>query len=184
LSQVIFSILLCAKDTTYSYNTIKGEKMPWNDENVARLKELWDQGLPTAQIGKLLSFTKNAVVGKAHRIGLERRPSPIRRTAVKPDRKKARSPVMPKLNFENTEPEENIYASIIKIFQPPIKNIFNGNSKRGCEWPEGHPDESEFHFCNKDRFEDKPYCLDHCAIAYVILEKEENKPIARSSNFR
>ena len=76
--------------------------MSWNDDNVSRLKELWDQGLPTAQIGKLLGFTKNAVVGKAHRIGLERRPSPIRRTAVKPDRKKARSPVMPKLNFSPT----------------------------------------------------------------------------------
>ena len=77
--------------------------MSWNDNNVSRLKELWDQGLPTAQIGKLLGFTKNAVVGKAHRIGLERRPSPIRRTAVKPDRKKARSPVMPKLNFESVQ---------------------------------------------------------------------------------
>ena len=43
--------------------------MSWNESNVARLKELWDQGLPTAQIGKLLGFTKNAVVGKAHRIG-------------------------------------------------------------------------------------------------------------------
>ena len=58
--------------------------MPWDDNNVAKLRDLWDQGLPTAQIGKLLGFTKNAVVGKAHRIGLERRPSPIRRTAVKP----------------------------------------------------------------------------------------------------
>ena len=75
--------------------------MPWNEENVSRLRDLWDQGLPTSQIGKLLGFTKNAVVGKAHRIGLERRPSPIRRTAVKPDRKKARSPVIPKLNFED-----------------------------------------------------------------------------------
>ena len=56
--------------------------MPWDDNNVAKLRDLWDQGLPTAQIGKLLGFTKNAVVGKAHRIGLERRPSPIRRTAV------------------------------------------------------------------------------------------------------
>ena len=81
--------------------------MSWNDDNVLRLKELWDQGLPTAQIGKLLGFTKNAVVGKAHRIGLERRPSPIRRTAVKPDRKKARSPVMPKLNFEKQGSETN-----------------------------------------------------------------------------
>ena len=79
--------------------------MSWNDDNVARLRELWDQGLPTAQIGKLIGFTKNAVVGKAHRIGLERRPSPIRRTAVKPDRKKARSPITPKLNFETIKEE-------------------------------------------------------------------------------
>ena len=52
----------------------KEMKMSWNDENVSRLRDLWDQGLPTAQIGKLIGFTKNAVVGKAHRIGLERRP--------------------------------------------------------------------------------------------------------------
>lgn len=158
--------------------------MSWNDDNVARLKELWDQGLPTAQIGKLLGFTKNAVVGKAHRIGLERRPSPIRRTSVKPDRKKARSPVMPKLNFENTLEKEKISSPQIKNFQPSIKNIFTASSKRGCEWPEGHPEEPEFHFCNKERFEDKPYCLDHCAIAYVIPEKEEIKPIAHSSSIR
>mgnify|MGYP000568767272 CR=1 FL=1 len=148
--------------------------MPWDDNNVAKLRELWDQGLPTAQIGKLLGFTKNAVVGKAHRIGLERRPSPIRRTAVKPDRKKARSPVMPKLNFESkqeTLTENKEYSG----FQPVIKNMFNSSIKRGCEWPQGHPDESDFNFCGKDRFEDKPYCLEHCAVAYVIPEKEEEE---------
>jgi len=147
--------------------------MPWNDENVARLRELWDQGLPTAQIGKLLSFTKNAVVGKAHRIGLERRPSPIRRTAAKPDRKKARSPIMPKLNFENNDALQQKTIAVPKSFQPAVKNIFTLNTKRGCEWPKGHPDEVEFHFCGKERYEDKPYCLDHCAVAYVIPEKEE-----------
>ena len=151
--------------------------MSWNDDNVLRLKELWDQGLPTAQIGKLLGFTKNAVVGKAHRIGLERRPSPIRRTAVKPDRKKARSPVMPKLNFEKQE-AENPPPNTIN-FQPSIKNIFVASSKRGCEWPMGHPDEPDFHFCNKERFEEKPYCLEHCAVAYVIPEKEEVRPMPR-----
>ena len=146
--------------------------MPWDDNNVSKLKELWDQGLPTAQIGKLLGFTKNAVVGKAHRIGLERRPSPIRRTAVNPDRKKARSPVMPKLNFEETTtnvPDQKETNS----FQPMVKNLFNSNVKRGCEWPEGHPDEAGFHFCGKERFEDKPYCIDHCTVAYVLPEKEE-----------
>ena len=98
--------------------------MSWNETNVARLRELWDQGLPTARIGKLLGFTKNAVVGKAHRIGLERRPSPIRRTAVKPDRKKARSPVMPKLEFEKTS-EPEIVNNEPSTFQPVVKNLFN-----------------------------------------------------------
>ena len=148
--------------------------MPWNDENVSKLRELWDQGLPTAQIGKLLGFTKNAVVGKAHRIGLERRPSPIRRTAVKPDRKKARSPIVPTLKFEASK-EDTKEVVKQQTFQPAVKNLFANQTKRGCEWPEGHPDESDFKFCGKDRFEDKPYCIDHCAIAYVLPEKEEEK---------
>tara|TARA_B100000945_G_C20401125_1_gene607377 strand:- start:938 stop:1414 length:477 start_codon:yes stop_codon:yes gene_type:complete len=146
--------------------------MPWDENNVTKLRELWDQGLPTAQIGKLLGFTKNAVVGKAHRIGLERRPSPIRRTAVKPDRKKARSPVMPKLNFESKEENTPLKQENLS-FLPVVKNLFIKSDKRGCEWPQGHPDEMDFHFCGKERFEDKPYCLDHCAIAYVVPEKEE-----------
>ena len=149
--------------------------MPWDENNVTKLRELWDQGLPTAQIGKLLGFTKNAVVGKAHRIGLERRPSPIRRTAVKPDRKKARSPIVPKLNFEASKDETKEISKPQKSFQPVIKNLFTNHTKRGCEWPEGHPDESDFKFCGKERFEDKPYCLDHCAVAYVVPEKEETE---------
>ena len=113
--------------------------MSWNDDNVSRLKDLWEQGLPTAQIGKLLGFTKNAVVGKAHRIGLERRPSHIRSATIKPDRKKARSPVMPKLNFEEKHTEQKEISATRKAFLPMTKNIFSQNLKRGCEWPEGHP---------------------------------------------
>ena len=139
--------------------------MSWNDDNVARLRELWDQGLPTAQIGKLLGFTKNAVVGKAHRIGLERRPSPIRRSAAKPDRKKARSPITPKLNFEATKDEIKETTQVQQSFPLVVKNLISNNSKRSCEWPDGHPDESDFQFCGKDRYEDKPYSLDHCAVA-------------------
>ena len=61
--------------------------------------------------------------------------------------------------------------------------LWHAFAKRGCEWPKGHPDELEFHFCNKERFEDKPYCLDHCAIAYVIPEKEETKQVTRPPRF-
>ena len=146
--------------------------MPWDENNVSKLRELWDQGLPTAQIGKLLGFTKNAVVGKAHRIGLERRPSPIRRTAVKPDRKKARSPVMPKLNFEksndiSSKPKE------ASSFQPIVKNIFNTMPKRGCEWPKGHPDEIDSSFCGRKTVEKFSYCPLHLMIVFQPKGKKE-----------
>ena len=55
--------------------------------------------------------------------------------------------------------------------------MFNTSAKRGCEWPVGHPDETDFHFCGKERFDDKPYCLDHCEVAYVVPEKEENEKL-------
>lgn len=52
--------------------------MEWTEELIARLRDLWSQGLSTAEIGRQLSITKNAVVGKAHRLELPSRPSPIR----------------------------------------------------------------------------------------------------------
>lgn len=55
--------------------------MEWTEEVISRLQELWQQGLSTAEIGRQLNITKNAVVGKAHRLGLPARPSPIRKPA-------------------------------------------------------------------------------------------------------
>ncbi len=52
---------------------------PWTPELVQQLKALWEQGLPTAEIGRRLGISKNAVVSKAHRIGLKGRPSPLKR---------------------------------------------------------------------------------------------------------
>jgi GcrA cell cycle regulator len=56
--------------------------MEWNDETIARLRTLWNEGLSTAEIGRRMAVSKNAVVGKAHRLGLAARPSPIRRDAL------------------------------------------------------------------------------------------------------
>jgi GcrA cell cycle regulator len=53
--------------------------MEWNDETIVRLRALWNEGLSTAEIGRRMGVSKNAVVGKAHRLGLPPRPSPIRR---------------------------------------------------------------------------------------------------------
>jgi GcrA cell cycle regulator len=56
--------------------------MEWNDETVTRLISLWAEGHSTAEIGRRISVSKNAVVGKAHRLNLPARPSPIRREGV------------------------------------------------------------------------------------------------------
>ena len=58
--------------------------MDWTDDRISELTKLWNEGLSTAEIGKLLGISKNAVVGKAHRLRLASRPSPIRRMAIRP----------------------------------------------------------------------------------------------------
>ncbi|AHI26595.1 GcrA cell cycle regulator [Komagataeibacter xylinus] len=69
--------------------------MEWTEETIARLRDLWQQGLSTAEIGRQLSVTKNAVVGKAHRLGLKPRPSPIRRAAKAAPAPATEAPVAP-----------------------------------------------------------------------------------------
>jgi GcrA cell cycle regulator len=58
--------------------------MVWDEETIRHLRDLWTQGHSTAEIGRRLGVSKNAIVGKAHRLDLDARPSPIRRDAAKP----------------------------------------------------------------------------------------------------
>jgi GcrA cell cycle regulator len=58
--------------------------MVWDEETIRLLRDLWTQGHSTAEIGRRLNVSKNAIVGKAHRLDLDARPSPIRRDAPKP----------------------------------------------------------------------------------------------------
>lgn len=109
----------------------------WTDERVEELKRLWGEGLTTGEIGKALDVSKNAVVGKAHRLGLKGRPSPIKRG--KPQR---------------TKPEPKI-RSVIEL------------SAHTCRWPIGDPREPGFHFCGAPALPGKPYCAEHAAVAYV-----------------
>jgi GcrA cell cycle regulator len=55
----------------------------WTSDLIDRLVVLWDQGLPTAEIGRQLAISKNAVIGKAHRLALTPRPSPLKRPPVR-----------------------------------------------------------------------------------------------------
>ena len=134
--------------------------MGWTDEQVEELKLLWEKGLTTGEIGKALGVSKNAVVGKAHRLGLNGRPSPIRRgdeeenvdTAPTEEKKKAVKAVPAKKEQEKQ-----------------AKKLFTVNdlTSTSCRWPIGDPKDEDFHFCGKEALPDKPYCAEHAEIAYV-----------------
>ena len=158
--------------------------MPWTEDKVSQLRELWDQGLPTSQIGKILDFTKNAVVGKAHRIGLERRPSPIKRNIMKPDRKKARAPMVPNLSVSlKSDSDFNQKAGSYYDFNKSqdkylAQYLLMSKKNIGCEWPSGHPNESDFFYCGHEKGEGKPYCTKHCEQAYITADKLKNEEAA------
>jgi GcrA cell cycle regulator len=59
-------------------------EMVWTQERVEQLGRLWREGLSTAEIGRRLGITKNAVVGKAHRLALAPRPSPVKIVVRRP----------------------------------------------------------------------------------------------------
>lgn len=129
--------------------------MGWTDEQVEELKRLWNEGLTTGDIGKALGVSKNAVVGKAHRLGLNSRPSPIRR-----DEDEAATPELP-LNPVKTEKVKAAKKQAEKLF------TVNDLTHSSCRWPIGDPKDADFHFCGKEALPDKPYCAEHAAVAYV-----------------
>lgn len=138
--------------------------MGWTDEQVEELKHLWDKGLTTGEIGKALGVSKNAVVGKAHRLGLNSRPSPIRRGE---DENTAGT------NTPARQPSEKKKAAKSapgkKAAEKEKKKLFTVNdlTSSSCRWPIGDPKDEDFHFCGKEALPDKPYCAEHAAIAYV-----------------
>src|SRR3546814_14339579 len=63
------------------------EPMSWTDERIDRLKEYWSKGMTASQIAdELGGVSRNAVIGKAHRLGLQSRPSPVQPHAPAPER--------------------------------------------------------------------------------------------------
>ncbi len=134
--------------------------MSWTDEKIEQLKQLWDQGLSTAEIGRELGFSKNAVVGKSHRLGFKPRPSPI---AGKAPAKKSKPKPMPK--------ESSRIHDAINL------------GPQMCRWPYGDPGDDDFQFCGKTAVPGKPYCEEHCAVAYVTKsssrERERERERAR-----
>jgi GcrA cell cycle regulator len=151
----------------------------WTDVAVVRLRSLWAEGHSTAEIGRRLGVSKNAVVGKAHRLDLPDRPSPIRRDAVAKARPDPRPPSnLPRLPSETPTrvPGATALAPAARSDRPPGNPLPPSVPPLGthiipCCWPIGYPGKPGFCFCEERSVPGRPYCGEHCMIAYVRQRK-------------
>jgi GcrA cell cycle regulator len=153
------------------------ELQTWTDDRVELLKKLWADGLSASQIaGELGGITRNAVIGKVHRLGLSGRakaPSssvPRQRKPRAPSMFRAPRPMMrgntalamPAYDYE-PEPEPELLENIIPIGQRCTLLELNDEK---CHWPIGDPGQPDFFFCGGKTGTGIPYCGYHARIAY------------------
>lgn len=152
--------------------------MSWTDERVTTLKKLWLDGLSASQIAKQLGgVTRNAVIGKVHRLGLSGRAAPSQpaRPAFKAPR-----PARPAATAMPAAPRRVVAAEPVAPSPSPIpmqpsvpvlRNEAPGSATvltlgaHMCKWPIGDPSSDGFTFCGR-RSSEGPYCVEHARVAY------------------
>ncbi len=146
--------------------------MGWTSEKVEKLKELWTKGFTASQIAeKLGDTTRNAVIGKAHRLNLEARapskqPNIPRSKDNKQIIKKTASPMSRKAKFQS--------ILLDKSFEPENPKSLEELTEDTCKWPIGHPNEEKFYFCGRKPEGDFPYCKLHVLYAFQPKNQKED----------
>jgi GcrA cell cycle regulator len=161
--------------------------MEWAEETIVRLRALWDEGHSTAEIGRRLGVSKNAVVGKAHRLDLPARPSPIRRDGSSPATprrstpRRVAGPTLPPLPstgpvmLTGTLPAAPKPAPLPPQPRPQVAAPRPYGRVITCCWPIGEPGTRSFRFCDEQSVPGKPYCTDHAQLAYVkVRDRRED----------
>jgi len=178
--------------------------MEWSEEIISRLRGMWAEGHSTAEIGRRLGVSKNAIVGKAHRLDLPARPSPIRREPVSPDAarsappRRVEGPTLPPL--ASADVVQGAREAVVargpasspqppRVVPPPqaaappaqpsprVQVVAPRPFARvaTCCWPIGEPGTRSFRFCDDPAEAGKPYCADHARLAYVkVRDRRED----------
>ena len=125
------------------------DKAVWDEEKLNKLKSLWSEGLPITKIGVELGVSRNAIAGKAHRMNLPKRNSPISKLGD------------PRKNQKKNEEQKNKDL--------PLKIILRDVewSRNRCCWPIGDPKLPGFSFCGASINPGRPYCAEHSSLAYT-----------------
>ena len=160
--------------------------MNWTDERVELLRKLWAEGLSASQIAAQLGgVSRNAVIGKVHRLKLSSRgraaPTQARQKKAKTAAPKTTKPASPpsrpvpqtigatalKIEYdEETAPRPMARAddSVVVPISRRLKLVELPD--RTCTWPNGAPLNEDFHFCGTASKDGSPYCAYHARLAY------------------
>jgi GcrA cell cycle regulator len=139
---------------------------PWTDEQIELLKQLWALGLPASEIGSRLGgFTRNAVLGKVHRLGLDLRKPPPLHSHRRPRQKRKDTVLVFKRPIEpETAPAKPVAMPSSK---PNMRRLQVWQlEERMCRWPVGDPRRHGFFFCGADAREGEIYCPHHMGRAF------------------
>ncbi len=171
--------------------------MAWTDERVELLKKLWAEGLSARQIADQLGgVTRNAVIGKVHRLGLSGRATTSRAKTMRPRKKRVDSGVKTAIGSGSQAPRPAVSVKAASPHQSPgLENFptamitpidelvipladrvtMETLKEKHCKWPIGDPSEDDFHYCGHNRHGDGVYCEFHTAKAYQPARRSARK---------
>lgn len=166
--------------------------MNWTDERVELLKKLWADGLSASQIAaELGGVTRNAVIGKVHRLGLSgrakavasatprpRKPRPAPSAGVRPVvvGNTALAQVMrPMVEPEPVELPDPVANVVPMAERCTILDL----TEFTCRWPVGEPGKSDFFYCGSRTKTGLPYCAFHSRVAYQPVQDRNRRRAAR-----
>lgn len=159
----------------------------WTEDRVGALKKLWLEGQSASQIAKQLGggVTRNAVIGKVHRLGLSGRATPSQpaRATFRPARPRptqpTQAPSAPR-RIEAVQPRVAAAASVPAPMPdlPGTATVMTLGAHM-CKWPIGDPSSTEFSFCGR-RASEGVYCVEHARVAYQPQVKRGATDLARS----
>lgn len=148
--------------------------MSWTEERIDRLKTMWAEGMTASQIALALGqVTRNAVIGKVHRLGLSGRV-----TAARPERPRAATQPRPQVRVAQiAAPTPVIEEPLEPMPGDPVTVLSLSGAM--CKWPLGDPSKPDFRFCGRKSKAGAPYCEHHSRMAYQPAQMRRDRDRGR-----